>query len=142
MSTVFQKYAAVLLPFLILVVGASQTILADPTNWSSNITFGIVVVGAVVTYLLRLVPLKWQGALKTGAAIVTAVLSAVLPFVLPGGFVPDVNLPVVFVAVLNAIAVELGVQIRVSDAPLANGSIPDRDSVKPHATHAHTSRAA
>jgi hypothetical protein len=115
MSTVFQKYAAALLPFFILVVGASQTVLKAPIDWNATITFGILVVGAVATFIVKLVPLKWQGALKTGIAILTAILSAILPFVLPGGFDPSVNWPIIIVAILNALATEFGVQIRTTE---------------------------
>lgn len=135
MSTIFQKYAAALLPFFILVVGASQTVLhfgADtPMDWNAIITFAIVVLGAVITFIVRLVDVRWQGALKTGVAIVTTILSALLPFVLPGGFDPNVNVPVIIVAVLNAIATEFGVQIRTT-AVNTSGTTPDPASEPKH----------
>jgi hypothetical protein len=115
MNTTLQKYAAALLPFFVLVVGASQTVLKDPTDWQADITFLILVLGAVATFVVKLIPsLKWQGALKTGIAILTTILSAVLPFVLPGGFDPSVSVPIIIVAVLNAISTEFGVQIRTA----------------------------
>lgn len=131
MSTIFQKYAAALLPFFVLVVGASQSVLKDPTNWVVNLTFGILVLGAVATFIVRLVDARWQGALKTGISIATAVLSGLLPFVLPGGFDPSASVPVIIVAVLNVLATEFGVQIRTADTPLAMsaGLVPDPDSV-------------
>ena len=116
MNTVFQKYAAALLPFLVLVVGASQTVLQDPLNWVSNVTFLILVFGAIVTYVVKLVPdVAWQGRVKTGVAIVTTILVAVLPFLIPSGFDPSATIPVLIIAILNALATELGVQIRVDD---------------------------
>lgn len=114
MSTIFQRFAAALLPFFILVIGASQTVLKDPIDWNAIIVFAVLVLGAIVTYILPLVDKKWQGALKTGVAILTVILSALLPFVLPGGFDPSVNVPVIIVAVLNAIATEFGVAIRTT----------------------------
>lgn len=114
MSTIFQRFAAALLPFFILVIGASQTVLNGPIDWNAIIVFGILVLGAIVTYILPLVNKKWQGALKTGVAIITVILSALLPFILPGGFDPSVNVPVIIVAVLNAIATEFGVVIRTT----------------------------
>jgi hypothetical protein len=129
-STVFQKYAAALLPFFILVIGASQTVLKEPVDWNAIITFAILVLGAIVTFIVRLLPSRWQGALKTGVAILTTILSALLPFILPGGFDPSVNVPIIIVAVLNALATELGVQIR-RDEPLpgAPGTVADPASV-------------
>lgn len=137
MSTIFQKYAAALLPFFILVVGASQTVLhfgADQAvDWNAIITFAIVVLGAVITFIVKLLPnATWQGALKTGVAILTTILSALLPFVLPGGFDPDVNVPVIIVAVLNAIATEFGVQIRTGDSPMEGGVVADPTSLPKH----------
>jgi hypothetical protein len=129
MSTIFQKYAAALLPFFILVVGASQTVLQDPKNLTVIVTFAILVAGAVATYIVKLLPGGWQGGVKTGIAILTTILSAVLPFLLPGGFTPGANLPVVAVAILNALATEFGVQIR-TDPVVSGGVVADPTSVK------------
>lgn len=130
MSTIFQKYAAALLPFFILVVGASQTVLKDPVEWNAIVTFAILVLGAIISFIVPLAPTRWQGGVKTSVAIITTVLSAVLPFILPGGFDPSVNVPIIIVAVLNALATEFGVQIR-RDTPTvgAPGLVPDPDSV-------------
>jgi hypothetical protein len=117
MNTIFQRYAASLLPFFVLVTGAATTIWNKPLNWNADITFLIVVLGAVVTYIVALSPGKWQGKLKTGIAILTTLLAAVLPFVLPGGFKPESSIPVILVAVFNALSVEFGVQIRTAIAP-------------------------
>lgn len=133
MSTIFQKYAAVLLPFFILVVGASQTVLKPgPIDWNAVVTYAVLVLGGVVTYLVKLLPGAWQGGLKTGVAIVTTILSALLPFVLPGGFDPNVNIPIIIVAVLNALATQLGVSIRTEPTNSA-GTVADPDSTPRHA---------
>ena len=121
MNTTFQKYAAALLPFFILVVGASQTVLGSLT-WQNGIPFAILVAGAVATYVVRILPGGWQGGAKTGIAIFTAIAASILPFLLPSGFDPSVNLPIIVVAILNALATELGVQIRVS--PLDTPAVP------------------
>jgi glucan phosphoethanolaminetransferase (alkaline phosphatase superfamily) len=108
----FSKYAAALLPFAIIIVGALQTVIDDPTNWSVIVAFALLVLGTFVAYVLKLVPGKWQGRLKTGAQIVTVVLTAAVPFILPTGFDPEANITIIVVAILNAIATEFGVQIR------------------------------
>lgn len=133
MSTIFQKYAAALLPFFILVIGASQTVLKEgPVDWVAILTFAILVLGAVVTFIVKLLPsATWQGALKTGIAILTTILSALLPFVLPGGFDPSVNVPIIIVAVLNALATEFGVQIRTTQVT-STGVAPDPASLPKH----------
>ena len=121
MNTVFQKYAAALLPFVVLIVGASQTIINHPLDWVANLTFGLLVLGAIATYIVKLIPdAAWQGRTKTGIAILTTIIAAVLPFIVPGGFSPSASIPILIIAVLNALATELGVQIRI-DAPMTDG---------------------
>lgn len=115
MNNAFQKYAAALLPFFIIVVGASQTILGGPPDFQTLVPFAIIVAGAIATFIVKLIPdVKWQGGLKTGIAIFSTILTALVPFLLPGGFQLSANLPIVIVAILNALATELGVQIRVA----------------------------
>lgn len=114
MNTVFQKYAAALLPFFILVIGASQTVLGKGFDLQVIVPFAIIVLGAIATFIVKLIPGKWQGGLKTGVAIAATILSAVVPFLLPSGFSFSANAPIVIVAILNALATELGVQIRIA----------------------------
>jgi hypothetical protein len=114
MNTIFSKYAAALLPFFVLVIGASQTVLHAGFNLQVDIPFAVVTLGAVLSFLVPLVNKAWQGGLKTGIAIATTLLSALLPFVLPGTVHLSASLPIVIVAVLNALATELGVYIRVN----------------------------
>jgi len=103
------KYSAALLSIAIVVLTA---FIASPTlTPTSIIQLAILAVGAIVTYLLPLVPGAWAGALKTGAAVVVAVLAAVLPFVVTGG-ITVAEATVVILAALNALAVEVGVQLR------------------------------
>jgi hypothetical protein len=110
----FTKYAAALLSFLILVLGATQTVLKHPTDLTVLIPFGIVVLGAIATFFVPLIQNTiWQGRIKTGIAILTTILATLVPFLLPGGFVPGTSWPVVFVAIFNALATELGIQIRI-----------------------------
>jgi len=113
MNSTLQRYAAVLLPFFVLTVGATDTVLKHPGDLTVTVPFAILVLGAIGTYVAKLLDAKWQGGLKTGIAIATTILSAVLPFILPGGFDPAVSVPVIIVAVLNALATQLGVAIRV-----------------------------
>jgi hypothetical protein len=108
----FSKYAAALLPFAIIVIGGLQTVLDNPGNWSVIVAFALLVAGNVGAYGLRLLPGRWQGVLKTGVQIVTVGLTALVPFILPGGFDPQANVTLIVVAVLNAFATELGVRIR------------------------------
>lgn len=135
MSTIFQKYAAALLPFFVLVVGASATVFpqaGEPADWNAIAQFVVLVLGAVITYLVPLVATKWRGAAKTGVSIVAAIISALIPFLLPGGFDPSVSVPVIVVAVLNVISTELGVQIRTGDNAVSGGIVTDPASAPRH----------
>lgn len=142
MSTIFQKYAAALLPFFVLVFGASATVFpkaGEPVDWNATAQFVVLVLGAVVTYLVPLLSAKWQGAAKTGVAIAAAIVSALLPFVLPGGFDPSVSVPVIIVAVLNVLSTELGVQIRTGGNAVSGGTVADAASQPKHLAKAPAS---
>lgn len=109
----FTRYLASLLPAAIIIIGGLQAILDNPGNWTVIVQFALLVVGTGVAFVVKLVPdAHWQGRLKTGAQIVTVILTALAPFLLPGGFDPNVNATLIVVAVLNALATEFGVQVR------------------------------
>jgi hypothetical protein len=118
MNAIFQRYAAAFLPFLIIVIGASQTVIAHPKDVASDVTFFLLVLGNILSFIVPLLKTAWQGGAKTGIAIVTVVVAAVLPFLLPTGFQPGVSIPIIVVAVLNAVAIEFGVQIRTAPTDL------------------------
>lgn len=129
MSTIFQKYAAALLPFFILVVGGLQPVFAsDDIDWRAVVQFALLVLGAVVTYIVPLLPGPWKGALKTGVQILVVILVALLQFLIPSGFDPAAGVQLIIVAVLQALAVELGVQIRQVPA-ISGGTVSDPPSI-------------
>lgn len=116
----FTRYLAVLLPAAIIIIGGLQAILDNPGNWIVIAQFALLVIGTGVAYFVKLVPdAVWQGRLKTGAQLVTVVLTAVIPFLLPGGFDPSVNITLIVLAALNAVATEFGVQVRKDAYALA-----------------------
>lgn len=109
----FTRYLAALLPVAIIVIGGFQAVLDNPGNWVVIIQFALLVVGTAAAYIVKLVPdAIWQGRAKTGAQIITVILTALVPFVLPGGFDPAANTTLIVVGVLNALATEFGVQVR------------------------------
>lgn len=109
----FTRYLASLLPVAIIVIGGLQFVLDNPGNWIVITQFALLIVGTATAYLVKLVPdSRWQGRAKTGAQLITVVLTALVPFLLPGGFDPSVSVTLIVVAVLNAIATEFGVQVR------------------------------
>jgi len=108
---VLQKYAAALLSIAIVVLTAFVAIPQNDLTPTALAQLGILGLGSVVTYLVPLLDKAWAGALKTGAAVIAAILAAVIPF-LTTGEITMAQIAIVILAGLNALAVEVGVQIR------------------------------
>lgn len=109
----FKKYAAAILPALIVLLGALQTSLADGTVTESEAGQLIVLVGGTIAvYFVPLSEGAWRGALKTGAAVVTAVGSLIIPLLV--GFTWE-SAVIFALAALSAIATEMGVGFRTTD---------------------------
>lgn len=108
------KYGAALISIALVAFAFLQTAFGDEKLDPAE-TWQLValVAGAVATFFLPLVPAKWSGALKTGAAALAALATAVVPFALQGGLTMQ-QLVIVGLAVLNTLGVELGVQARTS----------------------------
>jgi len=114
----FRKYAAAILPALIILLGALQTALAD--NIIDQVEAGqllALVAGVITTYFVPLVDGRWSGLLKTGAAVLAAIATMILPLIF--GFTWQA-LVIVALAALNAIATEIGVQSRVEVEDITN----------------------
>lgn len=136
MNLTSSRYASALLPLLVGVFGILQAAQAAGTgtllDWQTITQVVLLLVGTGVVYWLPLVDARWQGAAKTGAAIVFAVLSAAVAIV-PDGHFTKANAILVLTAIVKAVATELGVQIRtdavkVTDQREAAG-VPDISSL-------------
>lgn len=109
-----QKYAAALVPIFTAAVVFLQSAFRDEVLDTAEVWQLVALVSAAfVTFFLPLVPGRWAGALKTGAAIVGALATAIVPFALQGGLTYE-QWMVVALAVLNVLGVEVGVQARTS----------------------------
>jgi hypothetical protein len=114
----FRKYAAAILPALIVLFGALQTALAD--NVVDQVEAGqllALVAGLITTYFVPLLSGRRAGLLKTGAAVLAAIATLILPLIF--GFTWQA-LVIVALAALNAIATEIGVQSRVEVEDITN----------------------
>lgn len=120
----FQKYAAALISIALVAFAFLKTAFADELDAAEVWQLVALVAGAVITFLVPLVPGKWAGALKTGAAALAAVATAVVPFALQGSLSYE-QITVVALALLNALGVEVGVQARASaiESPHVDSSI-------------------
>ena len=118
----FQTYAAAIFSAVVLIAGGLNSLLvtfggAAPlhTKIAAAIVFGILTLGAVIAYGVKLLPARrWQGIVKTGVAIIAALASIAVPYFVNGTFNVATDLPLVAVAVVNALATEFGVQIRTA----------------------------
>lgn len=109
----FQKYAAALISIALVAFAFLKTALADELDYAEVAQLVALVAGAVITFFVPLLSGPWAGGLKTGAAIVAAAATAIVPFALQGGITAE-QLTIVVLAVLNALGVEVGVSARKS----------------------------
>lgn len=105
-----KKYLAALLPGFIILFGGLQTALAD--DRIDAVEGGQLIAltaGVLITFVVPIVDGRWAGLLKTGAAMVAAVATLIIPLFL--GFSWQA-LVIVALAALSALATEIGVQVR------------------------------
>jgi hypothetical protein len=110
-----QKYAAALLTIAITVITALVAIpeaQMSPVVVIQLVIFGL---GSVLTYFLPLLSGRWAAGLKTGVNVLAAILTAAIPFV-QNGSITSMQIIIVILAALNALAVQVGVNLR-TDAP-------------------------
>lgn len=112
---VLNKYLVALLQVLLLFVAALQ---ASLTDGSLSVTeawqLAGLFVGAVVTYYAKILDQGWSAALKVGGAVLGALIAAVIPFLTSGWTAEAVA--IVALAVINALATQFGVDMRVDSA--------------------------
>ena len=133
------KYLTAILTVVLLAVGFFQTSISDGEftpleKWQ----FAALLVGAVVTYVGKILPGPWPGLLKVGGAVIGAALAAIITAVGTGS-VFDANLyTIVILAALNAFAAQIGVDARVTDAKtaLADPTITTQEVVAKDSTAA------
>jgi hypothetical protein len=120
-SSTFQKYAVAIFSVLLTGFGGVTALTvalhaSTPTivKVSAVVAFGILLLGAVLRYAVPVVPARWQGAAKVSVGVVIAVAVAVVPF-FTGGFNLATDLPLIGIAVLEALATQLGVTVRVDN---------------------------
>lgn len=105
-----KRYLAALLPGFIILFGGLQTSLAD--DRIDAVEGGQMIAltaGVLITFVVPIVDGRWAGLLKTGAAMVAAVATLIIPLIL--GFSWQA-LVIVALAALSALATEIGVQVR------------------------------
>lgn len=113
---VLNRFLPPLLTTAILLFGGLQTALADSVLTTEELILLLpILASAIVTYWVPLVQVAWAGVLKTGAAGLGALATLLLSLFVYGG-VPAQAWIVFGLAVLNALATEIGVQVRQAAA--------------------------
>lgn len=113
---ILQKYFAALVSVVIVVLTAFLAIPTGQINGAAIVQLVSIGVAAIVTYYVPLVNIKWRGILKTGAAIIAAMVSIAYPIYVAHGVPNSTQIAMMVLAGLNALGVELGVAIRVDAA--------------------------
>lgn len=142
-----QKYGAALISIALVAFAFLKTAFAGDDALDAAEVWQLValVAGAIATFFLPLVPIGWAGALKTGAAAIAALATAVVPFALQGALTFE-QITIIALAVLNALGVEVGVQARASGLRGAvsgtdlRGGATDPATVDPEGVRALSSR--
>lgn len=109
---VINRFLPPLLSTAILLFGGIQTAWADGRLTTEELILLIpILAGAIVTFWVPLFRGFWAGLWKTGAAALGALATLLLSLFVYGG-VPAEAWVVFGLAVLNALATEIGVQVR------------------------------
>lgn len=118
--TATTRYLAALLPLGVLVLGifdAAQRTGTSLLGWQTITQLVILLATTGAAFWLPLIPGKWAGALKTGAAIVGAIASALIATI-PDGHFTTATLILFLTAALKAVAVQVGVTVRTDTAKM------------------------
>ena len=117
-----QKYLAALLSIALVVVTAFVAIPADQITPTSVGQLAVLALGAVVTFLVPLLQGPWAAGLKTGSAVLAAIILAALPF-FTQGYITPTQIAIVVLAALNALAVQVGVDIRTDASKARHAAV-------------------
>lgn len=112
MNLILQKYAAALLPFLVVIVTAFQATLGDGVTRVEALQLAGIVAANVIVFIVPLLGGAWAAGLKVGFAVLGALAAAAVPIAYNAW--NGETITILVLAGLNALAVQLGVSIRVS----------------------------
>lgn len=115
---ILNKYLVALLSIALVAVNGLQAALEGGLDLVEALQLIPVIVAAIISYLVPLVNGPWAGALKTGLTVLAAAAAAIIPFATVG-FIEPSQVMIVIYAALQALAVEVGVNVRKDDLRLA-----------------------
>jgi hypothetical protein len=110
------RYLSAILSTAIVLLTALTSIPANSWTLGNPLVAAFVALAAstIISYLVPLSSGKWPGIWKTGIAILAAIFAAVWPLLTTGSF----DWKLIVLAALNALAQQLGVNVRIDDPTL------------------------
>jgi hypothetical protein len=111
---VINKYLAGLLTVAVVFLTAFQAALADGLSVVEAWQLAGLFVGAFVTTFVPILEKGWAAMLKVAGAVLGAAITAIVPLVMSEWNASTIT--IVVLAVINALAVQLGVNVRVDSA--------------------------
>lgn len=114
---ILSKFLVAFIQLTVLVTASLQAAVEDGLTAVEAWQIVAVLVGAIVTYFVPLLEGGWAAALKVAGAVLGAVIAAIIPLV-AGEWTMSAIL-IVVLAGLNALATQIGVDVRVQAAAKA-----------------------
>jgi hypothetical protein len=127
MNLAVNQWLAGLLTLAITLLTAIQVMPEDAwTDAPSVLQFAALAISSILALVLKLGRGRWPGVFKTGAAVALALIGAAMPLVIQGWFLTPSQWLLLVIAGLNALAIELGVQVRQTSVKqaVADPNIP------------------
>lgn len=132
---IVSKYLTGLIQVLFLLMTALLAAMEDGVDTVEVWQLAGVLVGAVVTVWVPLLEGAWAAGLKVGGAVAGAAIAAIVPLVMSEWTASAAI--IVVIAIINALATQLGVSIRVDAAKnaIADSQVSARaaEAVDPYA---------
>lgn len=121
---ILNKYLVALLQVAVLFLAALQAALVNGLTETEAWQVAGLLVGAIVTYYVPILKGPWAAGLKVGGAALGAVIAAIVPL-LGGWDNLFANLTIILIALVNALATQFGVDVRIDSAKrvLANPDV-------------------
>lgn len=117
---VLNRYLTALLSLAITILTALVLIPSDQFHLGDPVVGQLIIMAlaAIGTYIVPLLSGRWAGGLKTGLVILAAILSFLWPLLIGGHLPSGMQWVMIILTGLQALATEVGVQVRVDDPKL------------------------
>lgn len=111
-----QRYMAAILSAVAVILTAVVAIPTGMITGAAIVQLVALGAAAINTYLSPLLNIKWRGVLKTGGAIVAAIVAILYPIIHAGGIPNSTQIALMVLAAVNVMLTQVGVDIRTDAA--------------------------